>query len=203
MKSCVQWALFALVLCLVLCVSCNHNPNADVTVPDDPIEEPVVTHTVTFHVYSTCQPGLGINTWPETGTEYEVKVPHGERVERPYPDPVRPEFTMFNGWFQENNREVTNRGFDFDAPITEDVHVYALYTSGTPTYYTLTFVNEGEEYSAQTVRYGCVPQKVETPTRTGYVFVEWNESADGSGDAFDFLARVLKNTVVYAVWDAV
>jgi len=67
---------------------------------------------------------------------------------------------------------------------------------------TKTFSNiKIEEITQESKTYGGTLGTLSTPTRTGYMFVEWNSKADGSGDKITTSTAIPpSNTTYYAKW---
>ena len=66
--------------------------------------------------------------------------------------------------------------FDYNAEITEDTTLYAVYEINK---YTVTYINEGSEYKKQELTYGSKHEKIEDPFKTGYTFTGWyNENEE-------------------------
>ena len=90
----------------------------------------------------------------------------GSTAEEPAQDPTRQHYT-FAGWFDADGEP-----FDFEAPITSNVIVYAHWT---PVEYTVSFdVNGGQgEYPDQKVPFGSKATNPGSPTKSGYSFNGW------------------------------
>ena len=66
--------------------------------------------------------------------------------------------------------------FDYNAEITEDITLYAVYEINK---YTVTYINEGSEYHKEELTYGSKHEKIEDPFKTGYTFIGWyNENEE-------------------------
>ena len=66
--------------------------------------------------------------------------------------------------------------FDYNAEITEDTTLYAVYEINT---YTVTYINEGSEYHKEELTYKSKHEKIEDPFKTGYTFTGWyNENEE-------------------------
>ena len=85
--------------------------------------------------------------------------------------------------------------------FTTDITVVAQYTRNERT---VNFRNEnGELYAngAKTIYQYQTVEAMSDPTKTGYTFVHWSLSLDGS-EAFDFASEIENNTDLYAVFEA-
>ena len=66
--------------------------------------------------------------------------------------------------------------FDYNAEITEDATLYAVYEINK---YTVTYINEESEYHKEELTYGSKHEKIEDPFKTGYTFIGWyNENEE-------------------------
>ena len=66
--------------------------------------------------------------------------------------------------------------FDYNAEITEDTTLYAVYEINK---YTVTYINEESEYHKEELTYGSKHEKIEDPFKTGYTFIGWyNENEE-------------------------
>ncbi len=67
--------------------------------------------------------------------------------------------------------------------------------------YTVTFSTGegGSDIASQSIEDGKTATKPADPTRTGYYFVRWSATENGT-TAFDFSTKIAKDTTIYAVW---
>lgn len=83
---------------------------------------------------------------------------------------------------------------------------FRLYSWWAKKQYTVTYYgNGGTNIASQTKDYGStINLSTSVPTRTGYVFVKWNTSADGSGTNYTSgqAYSANENLVLYAIWKA-
>lgn len=113
--------------------------------------------------------------------------------------PQREGYT-FAGWYAD---EDYTHLYDFAAPVTGDVNVYALWTKDGAELVNVTF-DYGyygvklASYSYPVEKGTCVARPVNIPVRTGYEFAKW-VAADGSD--FDFSVPVNGDTTVVAQWN--
>lgn len=90
--------------------------------------------------------------------------------------------------------------FDFETVISSDITLYAVWSYKA----TITF-NAGDgivtptstTVDSSTGKLTSLP----TPTRSGYLFVEWNTLEDGSGEKITTDMKFESNATVYAVWE--
>lgn len=131
-----------------------------------------------------------------TGFDHVIVAPQevvlGDTPTRPK-DPVRPGL-KFMGWYTSANG---NTEFDFSAPVTSNVSVYAKWVP----LYSVTFVTGNENISvpAQTIVSGEKPNRPDDPELLGSEFLGWYTTADGN-TKFDFSTPVTSDTYVYARW---
>lgn len=131
------------------------------------------------------------------GQTSTVSVRKDEKVERPA-DPAHDDLE-FDSWYADPSCTIV---FDFDAPITADVTVYAKWLEDS-VYYDMTFSYNyagAVTTSPQKVKEGDKAIKPSTdPERKGYAFDGWYADAAAS-TPFDFDAAVTANATVYAKW---
>ena len=112
------------------------------------------------------------------------------------PSPTRSGYT-FSGWY--DNMNCTGTAFTGGSKISSNMSYYAKWTPAT---YTLTYNGNGGTISSPSsvsVTNGkfIVPA---APTRSGYIFIEWNLMSDGSGQPMYSTSDISANTMVYAIW---
>jgi uncharacterized repeat protein (TIGR02543 family) len=154
---------------------------ASVTIPlryagEEPSEE---TFTVTF--YS--------NEGSPVDAETVVK---GGTATRPA-NPARNGY----GFVRWCSDETLNTEYDFTAPVTEDITLYALWSAVT---YTVTFnSNDGSPVNTAVVGEGGTATRPANPARNDYVFEDWYSDANFT-TKYDFDTPVYGNIVLYARW---
>lgn len=140
-----------------------------------------------------------------------VHVADGEGAENPGAPYKHPEGYIFKDWCvkAEAGGKVTLTPYDFAAPVTKDIKLYADWTQVTEeTTYTVTFdvgvANAGPVPGTQVITSGQpVPEPTVEPTRDGYTFAGWYlVQADGSlaNEAYDFGTAVTKDITLRAKW---
>ena len=140
-----------------------------------------------------------------------VHVADGEGAENPGAPYKHPEGYIFKDWCvkAEAGGEVTLTPYDFAAPVTKDIKLYADWTQVTEeTTYTVTFdvgvANAGPVPGTQVVKKDAVAIEPTTePTRDGYTFAGWYlVQADGSlaNSAYVFTTPVTGNITLRAKW---
>ena len=132
-----------------------------------------------------------------------VHVADGEGAENPGAPYKHPEGYIFKDWcVKAEGGEVTLTPYDFAAPVTKDIKLYADWTQVTEeTTYTVTFdvgvANAGPVPGTQVVKKDAVAIGPTTePTRDGYTFAGWYlVQADGSlaNSAYVFTTPVTGN----------
>ncbi len=135
----------------------------------------------------------------ETGDGSAVEaqtVEEGSAAIRPA-DPVR-EGYAFDGWFADANYE---RTFDFNAPVTANLTIYAKWTKTAepdPDGVTVSFdANGGTPVAPQMVQRGKTAVPPVNPTREGFTFLNWMLN----GEVFDFNTPVETDITLVALWE--
>ncbi|MNB81788.1 Internalin-A precursor [compost metagenome] len=100
----------------------------------------------------------------------------------------------FDGWYID---EALMMPYDFSAPVTGDLTLYAKWKANS---YTVSFnSNGGTAVSSQAVAYGAPAQQPAAPVKTGYTFGGWY-SDSALTTVYDFSAPVQGNVTLYAKW---
>ncbi|WP_052098906.1 InlB B-repeat-containing protein [Paenibacillus stellifer] len=100
----------------------------------------------------------------------------------------------FDGWYTD---EALIMPYDFSAPVTDDLTLYAKWKANS---YTVSFnSNGGTAVSSQAVAYGAPAQQPAAPVKTGYTFGGWY-SDSALTTVYDFGAPVQGNVTLYAKW---
>ena len=116
------------------------------------------------------------------------------------PTVSRPDYTLNAVW--NTKADGTGETFKFGnggTPITADITLYAQWTKQHTVSYN---VNEGEgtpEPATETVSDGGTATKPAEPTRSGYVFTGWFDTATG-GNEYTFGTAVTDDITLYAQW---
>ena len=85
--------------------------------------------------------------------------------------------------------------FDYNAEITEDTTLYAVYEINK---YTVTYINEESEYHKEELTYGSKHEKIEDPFKTGYTFTGWyNENEE----KVEYPITVTKNITLHSKYE--
>ncbi len=131
-----------------------------------------------------------------TGDVPEQSVKYGEKAVKPSVEPVCKGF-RFMGW---TVKEYGTEPYDFNTPVTSDLFLYAIWEN----VYTVTFNLDGGagNITDQIVKEGEKATKPsENPSRTGYDFVRWSTTKDGSEEyEYSFDRDVMEDLTIYAVW---
>lgn len=141
-----------------------------------------------------------------------VHVADGEGAENPGAPYKHPEGYIFKDWCvkAEDGGEVTLTPYDFAAPVTKDIELYADWTQVTEeTTYTVTFdvgvANAGPVPGTQVVKKDDAAIEPTTePTRDGYAFAGWYlVQANGTlaNSAYVFTTPVTGNITLRAKWN--
>ena len=144
----------------------------------------VPAHTVTYNFHDG-----------EPGTDPLVDY---ARIGYPATPPADPEWEghHFLGWYEGSEQTE----FDFDTPIYRD---YSLDSHWTNTY-TVTFADDLNEDSIQTVIEGECAERPDDPSHTGARFLGWYQvNPDGSisDTEFDFDTQITEAIVLKAGWE--
>ena len=122
-------------------------------------------------------------------------VQYGGTVVQPA-DP-KAEGYQFEGWYTQKNSDKT---FDFNQKITEDVTVYAHWSEVKPdrTVY-FDCGNQAAESTKVVVQHGETVTPPDDPKADGYRFEGWYTQENG-GEPFDFNQEITEDVKVYAHW---
>jgi uncharacterized repeat protein (TIGR02543 family) len=126
------------------------------------------------------------------------KVKEGEYASRP-DDPVKSDYNFVN-WY--DNAGLSEPSYDFNLPVTDNITLYAKWSSITA--YTVTFnSNGGNEIPGQTVYEGRKINKPTDPYKSGYKFGGWYKE-EALTHPWDFdIDTVTDDITLYAKWLAV
>lgn len=98
-------------------------------------------------------------------------------------------------WYEKGKPET--EPFDMNTRVTRDITLVAHYANA----HYVSFKSVGSDVDDRLVGHGekvTAPSPV--PTRQGYSFSHWSKEKDGAV-AFDFNEPIIRQTVLYAVWD--
>jgi len=124
------------------------------------------------------------------------KVPEGEKATRPAVDPPKAGF-VFGGWRLGG---VTGALYDFDAPVTSDITLFASWGPIPRTYYTVSFSVDGVITSTEQVEAGfTVAKPGNNPTKSSYKFDSWRIGS-ANGAVYAFATPVNEDLTLYASW---
>ncbi len=128
-----------------------------------------------------------------------LRVAEGQSVTRTE-DPKRDGY-FFGGWYTDE--ECEGEPYDFSAPVTASLTLYAKWTEDTGDNSVATFYwnyqGNTEVYTTVIFNTGEWITKPVDPAREGYVFDGWFADAEGA-ESFNFNSRYSENTAVYAAW---
>lgn len=191
--------------------------NGSVQKPQDPVRDGYVFDGWCTDMYGVNEydfgaaPAVGnirlFARWKQTEAKVTFRLPDGSvfatqnvklgvAVEAPKTEPTG-DGVVFDGWCVGANG-VTE--YDFSAPITKDITIYAKYRQ---THANVTFLYYGNSYSTQKVEIGtCVERPANIPTREDYEFTDWYTNAAFS-EPFDFDKPIERKLTIYAGWKLV
>lgn len=86
-------------------------------------------------------------------------------------EPSSKEGYTFKGWSLKKD---VFEAYDFSAPVTKDITLYAYYVANE---YTVKFINEGEEYYSCSASYNTTILFPDAPVKNGYVFKGWSTNS--------------------------
>ena len=112
-------------------------------------------------------------------------------------EPVVPTKTgyTFGGWYTD---EACTNAYDFAAPVTGNMTLYAKWTINT---YTVSFDSMGgSSIDTKTADYNTAVSQPEKPTKMGYTFGGWYTDY-ACTKAYDFAAPVTGDMTLYAKWE--
>ncbi|MGL5041887.1 MAG: InlB B-repeat-containing protein [Culicoidibacterales bacterium] len=144
---------------------------------------------------------LSFNLNGESGTVPTVQtIDYGGLATMPSP-PLKTGY-RFTGWDTVADGSGTNWDFNSTEMPDNDVVLYAQWSINS---YNLRFnINGGlgTPPPSQTLEYANKAVSVTAPQRTGYTFLSWNTSIDGSGDDWNFGTTVMpeNDITLYAQW---
>lgn len=134
------------------------------------------------------------------GTAVEAQTVEKDITATKPTDPTREGYT-FGGWYSDNECTMS---YNFSTPVTENLTLYAKWTSTTtsPDSYTVTFEsNGGTAVAEQTVEKNGTATEPPDPTWEGFSFEGWYSDSDPSAP-YDFSTPVTGNLTLYAKWNA-
>ncbi|MBP5254401.1 MAG: InlB B-repeat-containing protein, partial [Lachnospiraceae bacterium] len=126
--------------------------------------------------------------------EEEVSVIIGSAAARPEKDPEREDYE-FQGWFVS---PVGNDAYDFSAPVTQDVRIYAHWKA-TAAFITYNPNYEGGEVLSGKTALGGAISELPVPERYGYDFTAWYLDAACTAE-FAADTAVESDLTLYAAW---
>jgi uncharacterized repeat protein (TIGR02543 family) len=185
-------AFFGTLLCAGLFTGCDEVK--DLFHPEGPSER-----VVTFNLQEGNINGVT--------TTRKVSVKNGDSVGSAMPsNPSRDGYT-FDGWWTAPSG---GSQFTSSTEVTEDITVYARWTTGGATTRTVTFDLQGGNISGTTANQtrtvdngswlGATNNMPSNPSRSGYTFDGWWTATNGGGDPFTAYTTVSANITVYAYW---
>ena len=160
-----------------------------------------VGDTLTFAVDTSSAPRtVTFNARGGLPVPAQQTVAHGGLAAAPTPAPARTGYT-FGGWYADTSKW-SAAGWNFNAPVTGNITLYAKWIAGSVTTYTVTFAHRnGNPATTSVVEKDSVAHcPVPNPTRTGYTFVGWIVDTV-QNTAWNFsTSTVTRDTTLYALW---
>ena len=129
------------------------------------------------------------------GTIYTLSVTKGETFDLASAQAVMPAGTTLTALYTDSGKE---SAYGYSA-VSEDITLYATYSSGEVQTYTVTFVVDGETVKTQDVNENGYATAPSQPEKSGYVFRGW--SADGSAISDVATYAITKDTTFTALWE--
>lgn len=121
------------------------------------------------------------------------------KITMPDPNPTL-KYNSFTGWYTQ--ADDTGELWDFAAPVTANMTLYAHWDYLVDSGCTVTFDSQGgSEVASVTVDYDAPVSAPSMPAKAGYDFKGWYTDADCAA-AYDFSAPVTDNITLYANWAA-
>ena len=126
-----------------------------------------ITVTKNITLYSKYEINSYKVSYYNEGKKYieDQKINYGENALKPNTNPEKIGYTFKYWSLKENGEE-----YEFSTKITKDITLYAVYEINK---YTVTYINDGEEYHKETALYGSVITSIQDPTKEGYTFTGW------------------------------
>lgn len=134
------------------------------------------------------------------GTAVEAQTVEKDSTAIEPTEPTREGYT-FGGWYSDNECTMS---YNFSTPVTENLTLYAKWTSTTtsPDSYTITFEsNGGTAVETQTIEKNGTATKPSDPTWEGFSFEGWYLD-NALTMPYEFSTPVTENMTLYAKWTA-
>lgn len=137
---------------------------------------------------------VDFNTNGGSGTFSKQKVQEGLSASKPSKVPIRSNYTFLYWSASMNGPE-----YNFSTKLTRDLTLYAVWKAN-PKKYTVSFDLNGASGSipSQTITEGGKVSKPSNPTWSGYTFLYWSTSKNGS--SYSFSNNVGSSFTLYAIW---
>ena len=93
--------------------------------------------------------------------------------------------------------QLNGKSYDFNTTVTKNITLEAVWANSSKKLYTIKFNSDGgSSVDAKTVIEGNNVSEPNNPTKSGYLFVEWQLD----GRAYDFNTNVTKDFTLVAIW---
>ena len=152
---------------------------SDITLKAVYTKEDVKTYTVKFNTNG--------------GSKINDKIVEENKVVSKPANPTKSGY-IFKEW------QLNGKAYNFSAKVTDDITLKAIYEVDNKKTYTITFDTDGgNSISNQTVKENELVTKPSNPTKSGYIFKEWQLN----GKAYNFNTKVTSDIKLKAVYDKV
>ncbi len=151
-----------------------------------------ITVTKNITLYSKYEINSYKVSYYNEGKKYidDQQINYGENALKPNTDPEKIGYTFKYWSLKENGEE-----YEFSTKIAKDITLYAVYEINK---YTVTYINDGEEYHKETVEYGSVITSIQDPTKEGYTFIGWYTK---DNEKVSYPITVTENITLYSKYE--
>jgi uncharacterized repeat protein (TIGR02543 family) len=171
--------------------------NAELTAVYD-FSTPVTGDITLYARWNEVPPGSFVVTFNSNGGSNvpDQIVESGGTAARPA-NPIWSGYT-FDNWYSDTDLTTV---YDFSAPVTENITLYAKWNEVPPGSFTVTFnSNGGNNIPDQIVESGGTATRPANPTHSGHTFDNWYSDTDLT-TMYNFSAPVTGNITLYAKWN--
>lgn len=170
----------------------------------------LVTGNMTLYAYwlTAASSKVPVNFYSSDGSVLIASIyPNGgsNNYNTTVPVPTRQGYT-FLGWSSTLNGVSISKSIGSKIGNNPSIFSYYAVWQVAVTNYTITYNANGgtlTDVASKNVTNGLFGTLPSTPTRNGYLFIEWNKINDGTGEAIYPTTSISGNTTVYAIWKAI